>query len=57
VNKKKQKKLYSFRAGTTDSRAPSEKSFFASFFPKKEDSSFLPLAFTYIATGALPVPS
>jgi hypothetical protein len=43
--KKKQKKLCSFKAGSPDQRTPSEKSFFASFFPKKEDSSFLPLAF------------
>jgi hypothetical protein len=36
---KEAKKLYSFGAGSPDRRAPSDKSFFASFFSKKEDSS------------------
>jgi hypothetical protein len=34
--------------------APCQKSFFASFFPKKEDSSFLPLAFFRPAEGMPP---
>jgi hypothetical protein len=42
---KEAKKLYPFEAGSTGSTAPCEKSFFASFFSKKEDSFFLPLAF------------
>jgi hypothetical protein len=37
--RKEAKKLYPFRAGSPNSRAPSDKSFFASFFSKKEDSS------------------
>jgi hypothetical protein len=37
--KKEAKKLYSFGAGPPNGRAPSHKSFFASFFSKKEDSS------------------
>jgi hypothetical protein len=40
---KEAKKLYPFGAGSTHRRAPCHKSFFASFFPKKEDSFFLPL--------------
>jgi hypothetical protein len=43
--KKEAKKLYPFGAGSPNRAGPSEKSFFASFFSKKEDSSFLPLAF------------
>jgi hypothetical protein len=43
--KKEAKKLLSVGAGSIDNDAPNEKSFFASFFPKKEDSSFLPLGF------------
>jgi hypothetical protein len=40
---KEAKKLHPFGGGSTDSRTPSHKSFFASFFSKKEDSS-CPLA-------------
>jgi hypothetical protein len=40
--KKEAKKLYSLRAGSSNRAAPSHKSFFASFFSKKEDSC-LPL--------------
>jgi hypothetical protein len=36
---KEAKKLYPIGAGTHSSRVPCEKSFFASFFSKKEDSS------------------
>jgi fructoselysine-6-P-deglycase FrlB-like protein len=36
---KEAKKLYSFGAGSSHHAAPSHKSFFASFFSKKEDSS------------------
>jgi hypothetical protein len=47
---KEAKKLYPFgprgrwpsRAGSSRHTAPSLKSFFASFFPKKEDSPLLP---------------
>jgi hypothetical protein len=41
---KEAKKLHPIGAGSTNHVTPSEKSFFASFFPKKEGSSFLPLA-------------
>jgi hypothetical protein len=41
--KKEAKKLYPFISGSRNSRMPCEKSFFASFFSKKEDSCFLPL--------------
>jgi hypothetical protein len=40
--KKEAKKLYPFGGGSADCRAPSHKSFFASFFSKKEDSCLLP---------------
>jgi hypothetical protein len=36
--RKEAKKLYSFRADPPNHAVPSPKSFFASFFPKKEDS-------------------
>jgi hypothetical protein len=42
--KKEAKKLYRFGAGPINHRVSREKSFFASFFSKKEDSSLLPLA-------------
>jgi hypothetical protein len=38
---KEAKKLYSIGSGRTDRRVLCEKSFFASFFSKKEDSSLL----------------
>jgi hypothetical protein len=39
---KEAKKLYPFGAGSAHHRAPSPTSFFASFFPKKEDSCLRP---------------
>jgi hypothetical protein len=48
--RKEVKKLYPFAAGSPASRAPSPKSFFASFFSKKEGSSCLqPLFSTHQA--------
>jgi hypothetical protein len=43
---KEAKKLRPLVAGPIHRRTPCHKSFFASFFSKKEDSSFLPLAFS-----------
>jgi hypothetical protein len=51
LKKKKQKNFYPFGAGSTDGRVPCDKSFFASFFSKKEDSAFLPLALLPAAQG------
>jgi hypothetical protein len=42
LKKKKQKNFVRFGAGSMNSRTPCEKSFFASFFSKKEDSSLKP---------------
>jgi hypothetical protein len=46
--KKEAKKLHPLATGSLAHRVSCEKSFFASFFPKKEDSSCLPLAWLFL---------
>jgi enoyl-CoA hydratase/carnithine racemase len=48
VNKKKQKNFLNFESGYFNRTAQTDKSFFASFFSKKEDASFLSLAFAFL---------